>query len=93
MIHTIYVNADTEVATLKKVFRKKLMTGGAVIRLAEGLDGSGCWKIFERFAPEAVSHNLCSMVVRALYESPQTPADLQERLESLGLRNLKLGNT
>lgn len=93
MIHTIYVDADTEVAALKKLFRKKLMTGGAVLRLADGLTSEQFWSIFERFAPEAASHNLCSMVLRELLESPHSPADLKERLKSLGLENLKYGNS
>lgn len=89
MIHTVYVDANTDVNALKKVFRKKLMTGGAVIRLADGLNEEQMWQIFHQFAADAVSHNVCSMVLRELAESPQTPPELLERLHAMGLQNLK----
>ena len=88
LISTIYVDLDSEPEALKKLFRKKLMTGGAVLRLSPDLQGDDFFRIFDRFAPQAMSHNLCSMVLVELAKSPKAPPKLKDSLAALGLANL-----
>ncbi len=66
MIHTIEINENSQIPELKKLFRKKLMTGGAVVRLAPGLDAKMYSVLFERFKEGAEPNSLQELVLREL---------------------------
>lgn len=63
MIHTLFVSATTEPEALQKEFRKKLMTGGAIIRLEKGLSDDDLKLIAERFSPLVQPYNLAALVL------------------------------
>jgi hypothetical protein len=54
MIHTLSVDENFELSALKKEFRKKLMTGGAVIRIAGDVSEQGIERIFLKLEEELV---------------------------------------
>lgn len=86
MIHTIEVDASTEIAALKKLARKKLMTGGAVIRLSPSLSTEEQNLVFDKFHTDATEYNLAGQVLVQLATKPDVEQALLERLSSLGLR-------
>ena len=49
MIHTIEIDGSAELEPLRKEFRKKLMTGGGVIRIRAGLVASELQLLCDRF--------------------------------------------
>jgi hypothetical protein len=83
MIHTILIDTSVEPEALKKEFRKKLMTGGAVVRLPADLSDTGKNEIFATFAPHARPNNVCSMVLIELAKSSPS-FELAERLGATG---------
>lgn len=89
MIHRIEVTSETDPAELKKLFRKKLMTGGAVIRLAQDVAAEDLRVIFTRFSPGAAPENLNSLVLAEIARAPQTDADLRRELSALALPNVQ----
>ncbi len=54
MIHTIEIDGSTELEPLRKEFRKKLMTGGGVIRIRAGLEASELQQLCDRFVASGV---------------------------------------
>lgn len=85
MIHTLPITSDTEPEAYTKLFRKKLMTGGAVVALADGLSDQECRAIGEKFIPKAVPHSIAAEVCRALALYPSTPPDTLDALRQLEL--------
>ena len=82
MIHKILINEKTDLKELKKLFRKKLMTGGAVIRLEEGLNESQLISIYETFSIETEPNNVQSMVLRELAKESALPRQIRTKLLS-----------
>ncbi len=85
MIHTIHVQPETTPEELKKLFRKKLMTGGAVIRLAAEVDDRAIEKIFETFKEGAEPENIRWMVLTEIAKRPGLSGELREKLEAAGI--------
>ena len=83
MIHTILVAGDVEPATLKKEFRKRLMTGGAVVRLCEGATENDARCLFEKFEAEAKRYNLAALVLEEVARMKGLPSELKVSLLSL----------
>lgn len=83
MIHTILVAGDVEPATLKKEFRKRLMTGGAVVRLRAGLTEGDVRSLFEKFVSEAKRYNLGALILEEIAKMKELPTDLKSSLLSL----------
>ncbi len=83
MIHTIVIDAETELEPLKKLFRKKLMTGGAVFRLASELTDAELETIYSRFSSPQTQHDVSSMVLEELAGYKNTPEALLEKLSAL----------
>ena len=81
MIHTLYVSATTEPEALQKEFRKKLMTGGAVVRLNEGLTETELTSIAERFFADAKRYNLSALVLEEISKVRSLPEALASQLE------------
>lgn len=63
MIHTVYINSQSEYNAVKKEFRKCLMTGGAVIRISENLSIEELHSIRNTFLPLVEPHNVASMII------------------------------
>lgn len=85
MISTLEIDSTTDPTELKKLLRKKLMTGGAVIRLRSGASKLDQRTIFDRFAPVQVRHSAAALVLVELAGAPDLdPAVLGDliRLES-----------
>ena len=89
MIHTIVIDSTTKPDELRKIFRKKLMTGGAVIRLAPGLTPEQLVEIGREFLPGVVENNVNSMVLSELARCPELPESFARELENLGVENVK----
>ncbi len=85
MIHTLYVSAETEPAELKKQMRKKLMTGGAVVRLGDELSADELGQIFNRFSPVAERHSVAAEVLVQLAGKETLAPELRESLAALGI--------
>lgn len=88
MIHTICVDEATELKSLKKEFRKCLMTGGAVVRLKPDLSTEQISQMIEMFSPGAEPHSLQCMVLEEIARAPQTNEHQLAQLKSLGLPQL-----
>ena len=86
MIHTIVVTPETDPEEYRKQFRKKLMTGGAVVRLPVDLAEEGCRRIFEKFEPLAEAHGIAAEVIRQLARHPHTPREILARMQELKLK-------
>ena len=86
MIHTIVVTPETDPTEYRKQFRKKLMTGGAVVRLSDDLQGDGCRKIYEKFEPLVEEHGIAAEVIRQLARHPLTPKEILPRMKQLGIK-------
>lgn len=85
MIHTIPVAPGITPDELKKQLRKKLMTGGAVVRLRPGLSDAEKHELFEVFAPVAERHSAAALVLRALAQDPARSPSLSEKLEQVSV--------
>jgi hypothetical protein len=85
MIHTIEVDSTSTVSELKKVFRKKLMTGGAVVRLRPGLSSEELESIMQTFGPNAEPHSLQEMVLVELAKAGQLTDSAKSKLLELPL--------
>ncbi|MCB0344828.1 MAG: hypothetical protein KDD66_06915 [Bdellovibrionales bacterium] len=88
MIHKIFVNQETDPAALKKLYRKKLMTGGAVIRLESGIELPQLCELYEKFCESASQTNLQTEVLEQIACHPDCSRELAGKLESLGLRRV-----
>lgn len=88
MIHKIFVDPETELSALKKLYRKRLMTGGAVIRLEEGLAENELKQLFDRFKLGAEENNLQTEVLEQIALHPKCSTDLLEQLQALGLSRI-----
>lgn len=88
MIHTIIVDSTTKPDELRKLFRKKLMTGGAVVRLAPGLSPEQIGEIGREFLPGVVENNLNAMVLAELAKYPDLPENLAQELEKTELGSI-----
>ena len=88
MIHTIEVDADTDPEFLKKQFRKKLMTGGAVIRLKKGLSLLECERVVKKFLEFAAPHNFATMVIKEVLAMHRLSDEYLQEVEDkkLGIR-------
>lgn len=85
MIHTLHVTPDSDLGTLQKEMRKRLMTGGAVIRIAEGVSELELQGLLERFLPEARPFNLATQVLVEIARSPEISLELRSRLKAANL--------
>jgi hypothetical protein len=83
MIETIEIDGSAEPAGLRKLFRKKAMTGGGFIRLKPGITADECQTLFRAFLPELLRHSLAERVFVALAEAKETPEELLEQLKGL----------
>ena len=86
MIHVVEVDAEISPDELRKIFRKKLMTGGAVLRLRDGLGANDLEKIYARFVDEALENNLAGLVLAELARAAVLPTALRENLTACGLQ-------
>ncbi len=89
MIHTLVVDADTYLADLKKNFRRKLMTGGAVIRLKDGLTAAEQRAIFNRFRGEAQPNNIAAQVLVQLASLAEADAEVLAELSTITLQEVR----
>jgi len=85
MIHTLEIDCESEPQGLRKLFRKKLMTGGAVVRLKADLSPDEREQIFQTFAPDAKEHSLDAMVLTELAKSCGVEDGLYPKLEETRL--------
>jgi len=85
VIHVVEIDAEISPDELRKQFRKKLMTGGAVLRLREGLSTQDLEKLYANFVDEALENNLAGLVLAELARAEQLPNKLRESLTSSGL--------
>lgn len=86
MIHLLEITPDIDLVELRKQFRKRLMTGGAVVRLAPGLSPEQRRRIFERFCADAAGDNVESMVLVQLALEEGLADDLIDDLAKLSLQ-------
>jgi len=89
MIHKIYVSSETELGELKKNVRKKLMTGGAVLRIEESAPEAELSSIFERFSPAAERNNLAAEILVQLAGHPALSGELRARLGGVALPEVR----
>ena len=89
MIHRVCLEKGSELGALKKLFRKKLMTGGAVFELAEGLGEEGQLELIERFSGEAREYNLAGLALETIAKQGEDSELVVERLRGLGLRRVE----
>ena len=68
MIHKVVLEADSQPKAYKKEFRKKLMTGGAVVTLSEEIGIEEASSLIERFSEGAEPNGVQELVVRHLKE-------------------------
>lgn len=66
MIHTLVVRPGMSAEELRKEFRKRLMTGGAVVRLPQRLTSEEQQLLVEEFLPIAIPHSAAAEVMRQL---------------------------
>ena len=85
MIHTIAVAPGLTPEELKKLLRKKLMTGGAVVRLRPGLSEAQKHELFDVFAPVAERYSAAALVLRALAQDPTREESLTRKLEQVAV--------
>ena len=88
MIHRVEITPELSVAELKKVFRKRLMTGGAVVRLAESVQPEHYSELIARFGDGAVENGVQSLVLVELAECDALSEEQQLALAKLGLKNV-----
>ena len=95
MIHTITIQVDTELTALKKDVRKKLMTGGAVVRLADSLSTEEIGILAERYIaeyqPNAISEMVLCEIARDTRASPEIAQKLAE-IPSASIQTLLKAN-
>ncbi|MCB0324271.1 MAG: hypothetical protein KDD69_11895 [Bdellovibrionales bacterium] len=89
MIHTLVIDGQSDPNGLLKEFRKKLMTGGAVVRLPDTLSAAELERVVERFTPEAAPHNLHSMVLVEVAKHASLTEALRSKLADLSLPNVQ----
>lgn len=80
MIHTIDITKESTPLEVKKVFRKRLMTGGAVVRLSQGLDAETLESLTDAFLLEATEHNVQGAVLREIASAQALPQSVRKRL-------------
>lgn len=85
MIHKILVEKSTDVDGLKKLVRKKLMTGGAVVRISAATSLEDLHSIVDVFAAGAEPNGVQDEVLAEVLRHPAATPELQERLLSFGL--------
>ena len=85
MIHTIYVDSDTELAELKKLFRKKLMTGGAVVRISSDVGHADLETIVGKFSNNVQRYSLQSLVLTEVAKRCSPEEELASKLTSLAI--------
>jgi len=88
MIHTILVSPETEHDELKKLMRKKLMTGGAVIRLSSELSNEQLEEICRKFSPLAERFSLAAEVLIQVAKHRALDSSTREELRTIGLPEL-----
>ena len=66
MIHSIDVSLDSSIEQIKKVFRKKLMTGGARIELSEDVLPAQHDELFLKFIVDAKPNNIQCLILTEL---------------------------
>jgi hypothetical protein len=66
MIHKFEIDDTVTFEELKREFRKKLMTGGAVVRLRSGLTPEQCERIRAEFEPHCNNFGIADEVIREL---------------------------
>ncbi|MFN8389499.1 MAG: hypothetical protein U0136_04335 [Bdellovibrionota bacterium] len=88
MIHTVFVDTETALPELRKEVRKKLMTGGAVIRLRPGLSGEDRRRLFNSFLPNARPNSIAAQVLVQLAEAPDAEQALLAELTEVKLKEV-----
>lgn len=82
MINALDIKADSTPDSLLKGFRKKLMTGGATVKLAEGLSPDEVIKLYGRFSEGLVEgeHGLRALVLAEIAKHEQIPSAIRSRI-------------
>lgn len=88
MIHKVLVGRDTTPQELKKTFRKKLMTGGAVLELEPGLTEAELLDLLQRFQIDAAPFGLQSEVLSLIASQIQLTPELESTFFGFGLENV-----
>lgn len=89
MIHTLYVSPGLTCDELRRQARKLLMTGGAVLRLTEGLSQKDQRELVNEFESAAAERGgLALEVLCQLAAYPQLDASVGETLQALQLPQL-----
>lgn len=89
MIHKILVGPETDIQDLKKEVRKRLMTGGAVVRLRDGLGSEDLEKIIETYCPNVERHGVQASVLIEVAKSDKLSREMGEKLLLLGLPEIE----
>lgn len=84
MIELIEIDENTDPAQLKKLYRKKAMTGGGYLELKAGLGEEQLHLIFLRFLPEISSGNLAEQVLSLLARAAPAGGNLRRELAAIG---------
>ncbi len=82
MINILEIKADSTPASLLKEFRKKLMTGGATVKLNEHLspeEVSGLYRLFAEGLVES-AHGLSALVLAEIAKHGQLSSDIRASL-------------
>lgn len=88
MIHVLEIDENSEPVAVKKAFRKKLMTGGGVVRLKAGLSEDQLAHLVEVFSAGVVANGVQAMVLREVAKVSNLSSELRGRLQSLDLKEV-----
>ena len=80
MIHTVEVDTEISPSTLQKEFRKKLMTGGAILKVKSDLSAEDRLALFHRYLELAGRNNLASLVLIELARAAELSGELSALL-------------
>ncbi len=85
MIHTLTVDEEFELGALRKEFRKKLMTGGAVVRIPAHLAEDNIENIFARLdqaldGTVPTRHSIAEEILRELIRHEASSESLLQRI-------------
>ncbi len=82
-IHKIKIDSFIELAALKKLFRKKLMTGGAVLELSKNLDNEQLHQLFDEAKKEVQLPGVARLLLIELAELSSSDEKLLKSLHEL----------
>ncbi len=85
MIHRILVGPETEISPLKKLFRQKLMTGGAVVRLRDGLNSNDLECMVDAFSEGVTPNGVQAAVLGEIARHPAATDSIRGSIAQLNL--------